>query len=97
MHAIGLAHIAGRFHNRPDLAARVTLHCGDARDAALGADVVALYLLPEGMRVLRPVLEARIPKGSGVRVVTHGWPVPGWPSDKELTTSSGARLFLYIR
>lgn len=98
VHAVGAAHIAARFSGRPDLAARVSLLCGDARDADLSAaDVVGIYLLPEGMQVLRPMLEERVPRGKGVRVVTHGWGVPGWVADAEATSESGARLFLYKR
>lgn len=98
VHAVGAAHVAARLAARPDLLSRVALLCADARDADLSAaDVVGIYLLPEGMRVLKPMLEERLPRGKGVRVVTHAWGVPGWAPDEEATTESGARLFLYRR
>jgi hypothetical protein len=98
VHALGLAHVAARLSDAPHLAARVTLHCGDAREAALaGAHVIALYLLPEGHAVLAPLLEAQLPPGCGVRVVAHGWPLPGWTPTREVATSMGTRLYLYVR
>lgn len=98
MHTLGAAHVSARLSGRPDLLKRVSLLCGDAREADLSAvDVIGIYLLPEGMRVLQPILEEKVPKGKGVRVVTHGWGVPGWVADAEATTQSGARLFLYRR
>ena len=99
VHAIAQAHVAARLGQaRPDLAARIELNCGDARDAPLaGAAVVALYLLPEGHAVLAPHLAEQLPPGCGARVVAHGWPVPGWTPTREVATTMGTRLYLYVR
>ena len=58
---------------------------------------VALYLLPAGHAAMAPVLEAQLPVGCEVRVVAHGWPIPGWTATKEVATSMGTRLYLYVR
>ena len=55
-----------------------------------GATVVALFLWPEAMARLRPVLEARLPPGT--RVVSHWHRMPGW---KEVASDSATRVFLY--
>ena len=55
-----------------------------------GATVVALFLWPEAMARLRPVLEARLP--AGTRVVSHWHRMPGWP---EAAHDAGTRVYLY--
>jgi len=40
------------------------------------ATVVTLYLIPDSNRLLRPLLERQLHKGT--RVVSHGYPIPGW-------------------
>ncbi len=42
------------------------------------ADVVAVYLLPESLEVLRPLFERDL--RNGARVVAHNYRVPGWES-----------------
>lgn len=42
------------------------------------ATVVTIYLVPESMKLLRPILESRL--SPGTRIVSHGYPVPGWDS-----------------
>jgi SAM-dependent methyltransferase len=98
VHRLAQAHMAARLGENSELARRVQLHCGDARDAQLaGCHVVALYLLPAGHAALEPHLRAQLPAGCGVRVVAHGWPVPGWTAAREQVTSMGTRLYLYKR
>jgi SAM-dependent methyltransferase len=59
------------------LAGRVTLIRGNMFDADVrSADVVALYLLPEALGRLRPLLEQQLHPGA--RVVTHDFQMPGW-------------------
>jgi cyclopropane fatty-acyl-phospholipid synthase-like methyltransferase len=41
-----------------------------------GATVLALYLLPESLELLRPRIEQLLQPGA--RVVCHDYPVPGW-------------------
>ena len=40
------------------------------------ATVVTMYLVPESTAFLRPLLEKQLKPGT--RVVSHGYPVPGW-------------------
>jgi len=80
----------------PDLRRRIQLVLGDAREADVQAfGVVALYLLEEGHRLMRPMLERRLKKGT--RIVAHGWPVPGWDASEVEVMPSGTRVYLYIR
>lgn len=55
-----------------------------------GATVVTLFLWPEAMRRVRPVLEARL--APGTRVVSHWHRMPGWD---ELREDRATRVFLY--
>ena len=98
VHALALAHVDARLEGRPDLRARIQLVLGDARDADVAsAHAVALYLLPDGHKALKPVLERQLPPGCGTRVVAHGWPVPGWTATQMAVTSMGTRAYLYVR
>ncbi len=56
---------------------RVTLIRGNMFEADVrSADVVALYLLPEALGRLRPLLEKQLHPGA--RVVIHDFQMPGW-------------------
>ena len=69
-----LARANVRSHGLKD---RITLVRGNLFDADLrDADVVALYLLPEALARLRPMLEQQLRPGA--RVVTHDFGIPGW-------------------
>ena len=65
------------------------------------ATVVALYLLPESNRLLRPKLELELQPGA--RVVCHDYPIPGWDekrtSAETLWDAAGTKhtLFVYRR
>ncbi|MEM3046912.1 MAG: methyltransferase domain-containing protein [Candidatus Bathyarchaeia archaeon] len=78
---------------------RLRVLCQDLREADLsGADAVTLYLTPEALIGLRPILETRL--RPGVRVVSHNYRIRGWlPESIEETTSQvdGKRhaVFLY--
>lgn len=73
-HVFALARQNVRRHRLED---RVTLLRGDIFQADLrGADVVALYLLPEAQVRLRPLLERQLRPGA--RVVTHDFGISGW-------------------
>ncbi|MHB8351579.1 MAG: class I SAM-dependent methyltransferase [Thermoplasmata archaeon] len=54
------------------------------------ATVVALFLWPEAMRRLRPILESKLRPGS--RVVSHWHEIPGWVPE---TYDPNARVYLY--
>ena len=62
---------------RNRLEERITLVRGNMFEADLrDADVVALYLLPQALAHLRPVLERQLRPGA--RVVTHDFGIAGW-------------------
>ena len=46
-----------------------------------GASVVTLYLLPVANRLLGARLRTELAPGS--RVVSHAWPIEGWPADRQ--------------
>eukprot|EP00241_Pyramimonas_parkeae_P012004 CAMPEP_0114235560 /NCGR_PEP_ID=MMETSP0058-20121206/6316_1 /TAXON_ID=36894 /ORGANISM="Pyramimonas parkeae, CCMP726" /LENGTH=209 /DNA_ID=CAMNT_0001347331 /DNA_START=443 /DNA_END=1072 /DNA_ORIENTATION=- len=99
--ALGKAHVQGRLDQASghhELLTRVQMHCLDARKADVrSADVVGMYLLPEGHKALAPYLESELPVGSGTRVVVHQWPVPNWPISAVHSTKMGTKVFLYER
>lgn len=107
VHAIGLAHIKGRFAAAAAAAlptaarqSRVELLQADILDVPLStyaAHVVALYLLPAGHAALEPYLAKHLPPGCGARVIAHGWPVPGWQPAASQVSPQGTRLYLYER
>ena len=60
---------------------RITLVRGNLFDVDLrDADVVALYLLPEALARLRPMLEQQLRPGA--RVVTHDFGIPLWQATR---------------
>lgn len=63
------------------------------------ADVITVYLLPDALVRLRPVLDAQLKKGA--RVVAHDFPIEGWKPQKEITIADDGEgrshmLYLYI-
>ena len=59
----------------------ITLVRGNLFDVDLrDADVVALYLLPEALARLRPILEQQLRPGA--RVVTHDFGIPLWQATR---------------
>jgi len=86
--------------HRNGLEKQVRLVRGSMFEADIGdADVVALYLLPEALSRLRPMLERQLRPGA--RVVTHDFGVPGWQAARVEKLSRGDRtahkLQLYRR
>ena len=85
---------------RQGLENRITLVRGNLFDADLrNADVVALYLLPEALARLRPMLEEQLRPGA--RVVTHDFGIPLWRATRieKLDRGHGTRhtIQLYQR
>lgn len=65
--------------NDAEVAHRVMFKAGDLFEADLGeATVVTAYLSPSIMKRLMPKLRALKP---GTRIVSHQFPMPGWPPD----------------
>lgn len=62
-------------------------------------DLLTVYLLPDAIVKLRPILDAQLKKGA--RVVAHDFPIEGWKADKEVTIADDGEgrshmLYLYI-
>ncbi len=81
---------------------RVEFICQDAARADFsGATVLAVYLLPESLDLLRPKFEAELRPGA--RVISHDYEIPGWENRKTASESidePGIHLhwiYLYIR
>jgi len=56
--------------------------------------VLTMYFVEEALLRLRPMLERAL-SGSGCRVVTNGYAMPGW-TEVESTSCMGLPLYLYI-
>lgn len=78
---------------REGLADRVTFVHQNAFDARLSdATVVTMWLFPELMRLLRPVILERARPGT--RVLTSTWNLGNWPPDA--TDEDGTPVYLWI-
>jgi hypothetical protein len=63
---------------------RVRFICQDAVQADFSeATVLAVYLLPESLDLLRPKFEEELKPGT--RIVTHDYEIPGWEDKKVLS------------
>ena len=63
------------------------------------ADLITVYLLPDAIVKLRPILDAQLKKGT--RIVAHDFPFGGWVPAKEVTIADDGEgrshtLYLYI-
>jgi hypothetical protein len=83
---------------------RVTLHLGDASNCELSnVTLVSLFLLPDGLKVIAPLLHEKLRKiraplvqsAVPMRIVSAGWPLPGWTITKQAHTSGGTPVFAY--
>jgi precorrin-6B methylase 2 len=78
-----------------DAAGRVSLLCGDASRAGTeGVTVVFVYLVPEGLERVKPLLAAVLERGG--RVVSNMFKVPGW-EHKTQRVARGCSIYLYGR
>lgn len=76
-----------------EVAARVTFILGDLFKADLSAaTVVTMYLTPNILNQIGPGLRALRP---GTRVVSHQFPIPGWPPDERRIVDE-AELFVWV-
>ena len=71
---------------------------GDMYEADISqATVLALFLLPENLARLRPKFEKLKP---GSRIVTNGYPIPGWTAKEVLSAEadcgSWCEAYLYV-
>ena len=80
---------------KADVAKLVEIRQGDALKVPdlSKATVVLLYMLPEFMEKLRPILEEQLKPGT--RVVAHDYPVPGWEPDEVARVPAPSRLYAH--
>jgi predicted RNA methylase len=75
------------------VADRVTFMVGDLFTADLSsATVITLYLSPNILKQMEPGLRALKP---GTRIVSHQFPIGGWPPDRRVTIDE-AEILLWI-
>ena len=88
-----LVELSWRTANEAEVASRVRFIAGDLFTADLSeATVVTTYLSNSIMQLLLPKLRALKP---GTRIVSHQFPMPGWPPDRTLKVDE-AELLLWI-
>jgi protein-L-isoaspartate O-methyltransferase len=60
------------------------------------ADVVSLYILDRGMKLMKPILEAQLKKGA--RVVSHNYKFKGWKPTKRMSAldKEGHKHWIYL-
>jgi precorrin-6B methylase 2 len=82
--------------------ASITIHCGNALEAAAlyhNVTVFFLYLIPRGLRLMLPIL-MDLAKKRSIRVVTYMAPLPGLEPIRqtylEVEHQPGARWPLYL-
>lgn len=88
-----LVELSWRTANEAEVANRVSFIVGDLFLADLSqATVVTAYLSPSIMKMLAPKLRSLSP---GTRIVSHQFPMPGWPPDRRLNVDE-SELLLWI-
>ena len=60
-------------------------------------DVIFLYLLPSGLKLIKPYLDSIKVKtnSSKIRIITQGWPIEEWKFTSTYTSTGGSVLFRY--
>ena len=81
-----LVELSWEIANQAEVANRVSFMVGDLFEADLSeATVITVYLSPSIMKILEPKFRALKP---GTRIVSHQFPMPGWPPDRFITVDS---------
>lgn len=76
---------------------RVRFECGDALTMPFAdATVLALYLLPEGLELIRPVVERVLGERKGARAVSIRFPFADWEPVRVVHTDTPAAAPLYV-
>jgi SAM-dependent methyltransferase len=87
-----LVELSWQTANEAQVAHRVSFIVGDLFETDLSqATVVTAYLSPQIMKILEPKLRALKP---GTRIVSHQFPMKGWPPDRRITVDE-AELLLW--
>jgi SAM-dependent methyltransferase len=90
-----LVELSWQIANEAEVAARVRFVTGDLFSADLSeATVVTTYLSSSIMKLLLPKLRALKP---GTRIVSHQFPMPGWPPDRQLKVDESELLLWVVR
>jgi hypothetical protein len=77
------------------LADRVRFEHRNAFDADLrDATVVTMWLFPELMRLLRPIILERA--APGTRVLTSTWDLGSWPADEVNAGHDGSTIYMWV-
>ena len=78
--------------------AKCNLILSDAKYAKFDDfDVIFLYLLPSGLKLIKPYLDSIKVKtnSSKIRIITQGWPIEEWKFTSTYTSTGGSVLFRY--
>jgi len=79
-------------------AGKVQFRCEDLLDAdsidLKGCTILTMYFVEDGLLKIRPALEEAL-AGSGCRVVTNGYAMPGWEA-RETGECMGLSFYLYV-
>ena len=90
-----LVELSWRTANEAEVASRVRFIVGDLFTADLSeATVVTTYLSGSIMKLLLPKLRGLKP---GTRIVSHQFPMPGWPPDRHITVEESELLLWIVR
>jgi SAM-dependent methyltransferase len=90
-----LVELSWRTANEAEVASRVRFIVGDLFTADLSeATVVTTYLSGSIMKLLLPKLRGLKP---GTRIVSHQFPMPGWPPDRQVKVEESELLLWIVR
>ena len=88
------AHAVASLH--PEQLGRCEIIQGDALAAPFETfDVVTMFLLPQGLRLLAPRIAASVESGKETRFISNGWPLPGLQARNKVVAPGGSTLYLY--
>lgn len=97
VYRLGCAHLDG--YLSPEERNCVDFVNGDALSCPVhDVDVITLFLLPKGCDLIGKHLKKELSEKAcdqPIRIVSAGWPLPGWRQSEERVTSGGSTLYLY--
>ncbi len=94
-----LCHVSQDVENESnEIQNRIRIICQDVaqceRLISLEATAVFLYLVPSGIKTIRPILE-KVRQKSNCRIVSYLFSVPDWEPDEIGRSKGNIPLFLY--
>ena len=90
--------VAAKEKLSPNEQERLELRLGDATQWAMDQPVSAVYvfLLPDGLKAIRPLLEGWKERQGGIRIVSYMFQIPWWqPTEVERTSKGRLPLYYY--